>query len=116
MAVQLLADLYECDAGLLNDPALIRAAAQTAVHRLGAEIVEECVHQFSPIGISYIAVITTSHFSIHTWPEYGYAAIDVFSCGAGIPETLCDLLAEVFRAGKRTVKTVIRDEKGGLLP
>lgn len=45
---------------------------------IGAGIVEECYHKFSPMGISAVAVITTSHISIHTWPEYGYAAVDIF--------------------------------------
>lgn len=50
---------------------------------IGAGIVEECYHKFSPMGISAVAVITTSHISIHTWPEYGYAAVDIFFLPGG---------------------------------
>ena len=106
--MQLLVDLYGCDGTLLDDEARVRETARNAVHSLGADIVEECVHKFQPIGVSYIAVITTSHFSIHTWPEYGYAAVDVFSCAEHIPEQLADALGAAFRAERRTVRSVDR--------
>ena len=77
MASQLFADLYGCDVTILNSEQDIREIARRVVSDIGAEIVEECVHTFEPIGITYFAVITTSHFSVHTWPEYGYAAVDV---------------------------------------
>ena len=113
LAHQLIADLYGCDEMLLNDAALVQALAHEAVASLGAEIVEECVHAFEPIGVSYIAVITSSHFSIHTWPEYGYAAVDVFSCAEKIPEALTERLAAQLHAKTRTVRQLERDLKGG---
>lgn len=112
MAVQMIVDMYGCPADLLNSTAVVKQAARDAVQQIGAEIVEECVHAFSPIGISYIAVITTSHFSIHTWPEYGYAAIDVFSCSDYVPETLSAALADIFRAEQKTVRTITRNVTG----
>lgn len=108
MAMQLLVDLYGCDSALLNDAPCVRDTAQRAVHSLGADIVEECVHRFEPIGVSYIAVITTSHFSIHTWPEYGYAAVDVFSCAEDVPEKLAEALGAAFAAERKTVRSVER--------
>ena len=113
LAHQLIVDLYGCDAALLNDAALVQRAAHEAVASLGAEIVEECVHAFEPIGVSYIAVITTSHFSIHTWPEFGYAAVDVFSCAEEIPAQLTSRLAAQFQAKTQTVRQLERDLKGG---
>lgn len=98
MAGQLFVDLYECDERLLDDMERIRQIAHEMVAQIGAEIVEECTHKFEPIGVTYIAVITTSHFSIHTWPEYGYAAIDVFSCEEELPQKLADRLKEAFGA------------------
>ena len=67
MAVQLIADLYGCGQ-ILDDLEAIKESAHLAIEYVGANIVEECVHKFEPIGITYFAVISTSHFSIHTWP------------------------------------------------
>ena len=87
MAEQLIVDLYGCAPELLNDPAFV--------------------------GISYIAVITTSHFSIHTWPEYGYAAVDIFSCSAGVPQETAKALGNAFGAAESRIRRLERDLKGG---
>lgn len=112
MALQLIVDLYECDAKLLDDEVLVQKAAREAVASIGAEIVEECMHHFTPIGISYIAVISASHFSIHTWPEFGYAAVDVFSCSDEVPEAVADALRVAFHSGKQKIRAVERSLKG----
>lgn len=116
LAMQLIADLYGCDPSVLDDPERIRAIAHRAVDALGAQIVEECMHRFEPIGVSYIAVITTSHFSVHTWPENGYAAVDVFSCAQDVPAKLSDGLAAAFGAKSCKTHTITRDLKGGVTP
>lgn len=81
LGVQILADLYQCDPAVLNDPALIQAAMIEAARRSGATIVADCFHRFSPHGVSGVVVIAESHLAIHTWPEHGYAAVDLFTCG-----------------------------------
>ena len=98
MAKQIFSDLYGCNVKILNSHEEIKRIASKAIHEIGAEIVDECVHKFEPIGITYFAVITTSHFSVHTWPEYGYAAVDVFSCGDEVTESIVKLLKEEFEA------------------
>ena len=98
MASQMFVDLYGCDRELIDSEEDIKQIANQAVEYIGAEIVEECVHKFEPIGITYFAVITTSHFSIHTWPEYGYAAIDIFSCGEEVTEKITDYLKNALKA------------------
>ena len=100
MASQLFADLYGCDEEILNNEETIRRIAGQVVSNIGAEIVEECVHTFEPIGITYFAVITTSHFSIHTWPEYGYAAVDVFSCGESVTDRITRMLKDYFKSSE----------------
>lgn len=111
MAMQLIADLYGCDREILNSKDRIRELADKAIKRIGAEIVEECVHQFEPIGITYFAIISTSHFSVHTWPEHGYAAIDVFSCSEIVVEKLIEELKSGFSAEK--IKTTIIERQVG---
>ena len=99
MAKQLVVDLYGCGE-VIDDPEGIREIAHKAIRFVGAEIVEECIHEFEPIGVTYFAVITTSHFSVHTWPEYGYAAVDVFSCSDTVAEGISDMLQKLFAAGE----------------
>lgn len=83
-AHHLLADLFECESSRLNDPQLIREAMLGAARSCGATIVADSVHQFSPQGVSGVVVIAESHLTIHTWPQEGYAAIDVFTCGVAL--------------------------------
>lgn len=108
MAVQIVADLYGCK-DILDDMTAITDAAHKAIDYVGAQIVEECVHKFEPIGITYFSVISTSHFSIHTWPEYGYAAVDIFSCSDTVAEGISQMLKELFGAERIVLRTIERD-------
>ncbi|MBU1650990.1 adenosylmethionine decarboxylase, partial [bacterium] len=78
---QILVEFYHCDAEKLNDERHIAKAMHDAAELSGATIVEEVFHMFSPHGVSGVVVIAESHLAIHTWPEYGYAAVDLFTCG-----------------------------------
>ena len=108
MAVQLIADLYGCSQ-IINDTEAIKRAAHRAIEYVGADIVEECIHQFEPIGVTYFAVISTSHFSVHTWPEYGYAAVDIFSCTDEVVEGIAEILKTLFGAEKIVMRSVQRE-------
>ncbi|MCR5777566.1 MAG: adenosylmethionine decarboxylase [Lachnospiraceae bacterium] len=108
MAKQLVADLYGCGE-IIDDPEALKDAAHTAIRFVGADIVEECIHKFEPIGVTYFAVITTSHFSIHTWPEYGYAAIDIFSCTDTVVDGITDTLRDLFQAQEVKIQVIERD-------
>lgn len=112
MACQLMLDFHGCDCEIIDNPDKIKEIARQAIHAIHAEIVEECSHRFLPIGVTYIAVITTSHFSIHTWPEYGYAAVDIFSCDAQVPKDICNFLQKAFKAQKVQMRQFERDLEG----
>lgn len=73
--------MYECDPEILNDFDTIRSSMLEAAELAGAHIVGDTFHRFSPHGVSGVVVIAESHLSIHTWPEYRYAALDLFTCG-----------------------------------
>lgn len=81
LGTQLLLDLKNCDRQRLNDLGFIRNALLSAAEEVGATVMSESFHQFSPQGVTGIVAIAESHLSIHTWPEYGYAAVDIFTCG-----------------------------------
>lgn len=108
MATQLIADLYGCTDSI-DDMDAVKQAARKAIDYVGAQIVEECIHRFQPVGITYFAVISTSHFSIHTWPEYGYAAIDIFSCSDEVTEGIAQMLKGLFGAEKIEIRSIQRD-------
>lgn len=77
----LLAEYYDCNANVLNNPALIETVMKEAAEACGATIVQSCFHRFSPYGVSGVVVIAESHLTIHTWPELGYASVDLYTCG-----------------------------------
>jgi S-adenosylmethionine decarboxylase proenzyme len=72
----------------------MEAAAQASQ----TTVVKSVFHPFTPQGISGVVVIEESHLSIHTWPEYGYAAVDFFTCGKGVPERAHEVLQKGLEA------------------
>ncbi len=78
----LLVDLYDCDASLITTVAYVEQVMNDAALAAGATIVGSKFHQFTPQGVSGALVLAESHLTIHTWPEHGYCAIDIFTCGA----------------------------------
>ena len=100
----LLLELKECNEELLDDLDFIRECLNEAAIRCGAVVVGESFYHFSPHGVSGVVNIAESHISIHTWPEYGYAAADVFTCGDTVtPEEAAATIAEKLEAGNRSV-------------
>ena len=95
-------ELWECTAGFLDNRELIQQAMVQAALESGAEIRNVSFHKFEPQGVSGVVVISESHLSIHTFPEHGYASIDVFTCGERIdPRNVGQLIAKKL-GSKRT--------------
>ncbi|MCX6640634.1 MAG: adenosylmethionine decarboxylase [bacterium] len=106
---QILVEYYDCDAKALNDCNLVASAMLEAARLSGATVVEEVFHLFNPHGISGVVVIAESHLSIHTWPEYGYAAVDLFTCGDEIqPEKAFEHLKKLLHARSVSVMELKR--------
>ena len=78
---QVLIELKDCDAELLNDIEYLRTLLTDVARSIGATVIKDSFYQFTPQGISGVVIIAESHVSIHTWPEFSFAAIDVFTCG-----------------------------------
>ncbi|MCB0265624.1 MAG: adenosylmethionine decarboxylase [Calditrichia bacterium] len=107
----ILAEFYGCDANILNDSQMIEAYMKQAALECGATIVSSTFHTFNPHGVSGVVVIAESHLAIHTWPEYGYAAVDVFTCGETVDPTVAnDSLKESLQAEKVKVMELKRGE------
>lgn len=107
-----LAEIYGCDFEILNNIQKVERIMVNAALEAGAEIREYVFHKFSPQGISGVVVISESHLAIHTWPELGYAAVDVFTCGDTVdPWDACNYLTEHFEAKQISAK----ESKRGIL-
>ncbi len=97
---QILVEFYDCNSERLNDCQYIGEEMEKAVIAAKATVVSKTFHHFSPFGVSGVIVIAESHVAIHTWPEYQYAAVDIFTCGETIdPWVIHDLLKTAFESG-----------------
>ena len=108
-------ELYQCDHAKLNDEAFIRTTITASAKIAGATLINLVTHSFKPQGVTGLALLAESHISIHTWPEIGYAAIDVFTCGDHtMPEKACKLLSKDFLAKDSSFKTIAREIPTGI--
>ena len=84
-------------------------AFRRAIKEAGATLLHMHFHEFSENGgVSGVAVLAESHISIHTWPERGYAAVDVFMCGSAEPHKVLPILKHAFKAGRMSLSEQIR--------
>jgi S-adenosylmethionine decarboxylase len=107
-------ELYGCPSNLLNDVAYVRDAIAQSSRQGMSTLLQLSSHQFDPYGVTAVGLLAESHVSVHTWPEHGYAAVDVFTCGeTARPEQACDYLIDRFGAREHTLKVLTR---GGPAP
>ena len=107
----LLIDLYGCDADIIGDAVPTEKALIDSANRCGATIIEYHFHQFAPQGVSGMILIAESHLSVHTWPENGYVAVDIFTCGESMrPEVAIEVLEAAFKAKRVDVLKVTRGD------
>lgn len=104
----LLVEMFGCHGSLLEAERTVGKAMVEAAKVSEATIVETSFHEFKPYGVSGAVIIQESHYTIHTWPEHGYAAIDLFYCGGTIKvHKALELLEEAFQP-TRTKFMVVR--------
>lgn len=123
LGIQLLAEIWECNPDKLNNLKLIEEIMVNAANKADAEIREVAFHRFEPQGVSGVVVISESHFTIHTWPELGYAALDIFTCGEHVdPWVALEAITQELNAedahvieisrGLKNLKRLKRTQKG----
>lgn len=96
-----LLDLYDCDKALLDDVDFLRELFLKTATELQCTLVKECFHRYAPQGVSGVLVIAESHLSVHTWPEHGYAAVDLFTCAdpSGL-QRMPKILGDALKCGR----------------
>ncbi|MFC2033423.1 adenosylmethionine decarboxylase [Chloroflexota bacterium] len=105
----LLLELQDCNTEVLNDIGFLEGILLQAANESGATVLGSSFHPFSPQGVSGVVIIAESHMSIHTWPEYDYAAVDIFTCGDTVqPDKAAEIIIEKLGAKNHSVIEVQR--------
>ena len=105
----LLLELKDCDREVLNDLSFLKGLLPAAASEAGATVLGESFHQFKPHGVSGVVIIAESHLFIHTWPECGYAAVDIFTCGDSVqPEKAAQKLIRELGAKSHSILEIKR--------
>ena len=111
LAKHLLAELHGCNRELLNDGQRLLRLMRAGADKAGAHVVGEVTHRYAPHGVTCLLVLEESHFSLHTWPEAGYAAADFYTCGSLLPELALELLRDGLSATHFELLTVERGRR-----
>ena len=105
----LLLELRDCHKEILNNVDFLREALVNAATEAGATVLGESFHRFNPHGVSGVVIIAESHLFIHTWPEYGYAAADIFTCGNTVqPDKAARILTEKLGSRDYSIEEIPR--------
>ncbi|GGK81445.1 polyamine aminopropyltransferase [Rufibacter glacialis] len=108
----ILVEFYNCSPELMNDVVHIENSMVAAAETAGATVINSTFHHFSPYGVSGVVVIQESHLAIHTWPEFGYAAVDLFTCGDSVdPWVSYNYLIEAFEASHGSSMECLRGQQ-----
>lgn len=98
MGKHYMLNLYGCPYELLDNELFLQQVITEAAHKCKATLITVVSKKFQPQGVTVLALLSESHMSIHTWPEKGEAAIDVYTCGNARPELACGFLIEELKA------------------
>jgi S-adenosylmethionine decarboxylase proenzyme len=113
LARHVVAEYYGCDPAVLDDPARLQPLLEAAVAAAKATVITTHLHQFAPQGVSGVVILAESHLAVHTWPEYGYAAVEIFTCGDHTdPQAGHQYLLDKLRPAFHTVRVLERGDLG----
>ena len=107
----IIVDMRRCPRKILDDVNVIEKSLLGAASYANATVIDYSFRKFHPQGVSGIVIIAESHISIHTWPEYGYAAVDVFTCGSADASRAVEYIVKALKSKEH----YILDLKRGVL-
>lgn len=112
MGRHVIAELWDCDPEMLNNMDEVERIMVNAALEAGAEVREVTFHKFTPLGVSGVVIISESHLTIHSFPEHGYASVDVYTCGDRIdPQAACDYITQAVHCKRREWIQIARGER-----
>ncbi|MCX4239882.1 adenosylmethionine decarboxylase [Paraliomyxa miuraensis] len=106
-------ELHGCRSTILDDQDAVADLLKRAAEAAGATVLDVHVHGFDPVGVAGVAVLAESHLSIHTWPEVGYVAADLYTCGRCDPSRAYAVLVSELAATRSEVMELTRGVPGG---
>lgn len=107
-----IADIYMCNCPNMDNINYVKKLIFKSAKEANLTVVNSQFHKFNPIGISGVLILAESHLTIHTWPEYNYIAIDIFTCGQNInPSKACEKIAKNFKSNNYDIKEFERGDK-----
>ncbi len=107
----LLVEFYDCNPDIINNKELVEQYMKEAALSAGSTIVQSVFHMFKPYGVSGVVVIAESHLAIHTWPEYNYASVDLYTCGSCVnPLNAYTYLKDKFESVNADIKEFSRGD------
>lgn len=112
LGTHLLLEMFGCDPNSLRDQKIVERILIESAEKSNAKIVGVFFHQFQPYGVSGAVIIEESHFTVHTWPEHGFAAVDLFFCAEDVDS---EKAIEVLRRGFKAKQINVIEVKRGLL-
>ena len=113
LGTHLLADLSGIAPECLRDSTTLEHLLRAAALAAGAQVLHSHFHSFgSGMGVTGVVLLAESHISIHTWPECGFAAVDIFMCGAARPQLALDAIKEALQAPHCQLQSVRRAPPG----
>jgi S-adenosylmethionine decarboxylase len=113
LGIHLLIEFWSCNRQKIDDMDYLENIMAQAAEVAGATVLKTAFQDFNPQGVSGVVVIAESHLTIHTWPEHGYAAVDIFTCGSTVdPWRATRYLEQELEAANMQV----RDFQRGMLP
>lgn len=114
MSVHLIIEFIGVEKAKISKVGPVRRILDRVVSKSGLKSISSAFYQFKPYGVSGVYLLRESHLSIHTWPEYGYVALDIFTCGdERVAMEAFKLLIEEFKPKKVKKKTIRRVEWTG---
>jgi S-adenosylmethionine decarboxylase proenzyme len=111
IGLELIIDVSQCYSANIHDVKQLQVIMHHIAKIMDTTIVGEIHHEFTPYGITILAIVADSHIAIHTWPEYHHIAIDIFSCKMNIPDTLLSYIEEVLESKEITYHKMERNTK-----
>ncbi len=103
-------ELWGVETALLNDAAALEDVLRRVAERSGAHVVGSLSHAYTPQGAAVVVLLAESHLSLHSWPEHGYAAADLFTCGRTLTGAGVEALLEALRPTRNEVRLYERGQ------
>ena len=104
LATHVHLELWGVDGALLDDPARLEQILLAAAAAAKCQVLGSVKHHFEPHGASVVVLVAESHLSIHTWPEHGYAAADILTCGETLPQEGVKSLIDLMKPARSEVR------------